>query len=101
MEIQCQANLTPSEKKTPSIWGFNLLKGSKSLIGSYSQLWVVLSLQKNVKRTVYIIKQTLRLRFTKFEGMCPLENRLVKLLKSWLSEEMFQLVTEADHRLPM
>ena len=55
-------------------------------MGFCSLLWIVLSDQKNQKYTWYIFKEIVQLRSGKREGMCPTENQLAKILKSWVGD---------------
>ena len=65
--------------------------GSKSSMGFYSLLWIVLSDQKNERYTWYIFKDIVWLRSNKRVGMCPTENQLAKFLKSWLGDSSIPL----------
>ena len=62
--------------------------GSKSMSDTYHEPLAELSLQKNCRHVWYTIWQFLRLRITKYEEMCSVENRIATFWKRWLGDSI-------------
>ena len=60
--------------------------GSKSMSDTYHEPLAKLSLQKNRRHVWCTIWQFVRLRITKCQGMCSVENRIATFWKRWLGD---------------